>query len=166
MKAKGDVIVDNGTLAIVISIASLFLSVLGPLITALINGRFRIKEKELEIEERIIFQNIEYYEKHRTEVVENFLKSASQYILNKDETNSKEFGASIPEIYLYVDEAYWKEIDNLIKCINAGKHSEAMYVLTDFTKSISKIQPQRQKIEFNSGSMRKLKNKRKKQIRK
>lgn len=137
-------------LSIIFSFLALLVSATTSLITVVLNAYFRFKEKKLDINERIAFQNIDYYEKHKTEVIENFLKSAGQCILKKNDNNLKEFGASIPEIYLYVDESYWKEIDNLIKCINAGKHSEAITVLMDFAKSISKIKPQRQKIKINS----------------
>lgn len=141
---------NNEQLSMIIPFLSLLVSAASSIIVAVISARLRIKEKKLDINERIAFQNIDYYEKHKTEVIENFLKSAGQCILKKNDNNLKEFGASIPEIYLYVDESYWKEIDNLIKCINAGKHSEAITVLMDFAKSISKIKPQRQRIELNS----------------
>lgn len=124
---------------LIVAFLALIFSIISPILTAWITGRYKIKKLKISVQEKITLQNIEYYEKHKTEVIENFLKSAGQCILNKDNNNLKEFGASIPEIYLYVDESYWKEIDNLIKCINAGKHTEAITVLTSFAKSISQI---------------------------
>ena len=48
-------------LSLVIAIAALILSALSPLISSLVNGHFRIKEKKLDITEKQLEQERDFY---------------------------------------------------------------------------------------------------------
>ena len=67
-------------LSLFISVAALVLSVLSPLISALVNGIFRIKEKNIDIAAKQKEQEREFYYQHRAEVIERYISSAGKAI--------------------------------------------------------------------------------------
>lgn len=141
---------DTATLSLIVAIAALSLSVVSPIITALVNGHYRIKEKKLEMKEKISILNNEYYEKHRSEVIENFLKGAGKAIQKPNNENMSEFGATSAEVYYYIDKQHWKTLDLLNSGISNGIQSYAIDTLIDFAKEITESKSLRQKIQVDT----------------
>ena len=106
-------------LSLVIAVAALILSTLSPLISALVNGHFRIKEKQLDIASRQQEQEQNFYYRHRAEVIEKYISAAGQVIESGTLNGQAEFGAAMGEIYFYVDESLWPLLDGVSQYIHA-----------------------------------------------
>lgn len=63
----------DSTVALIISISALLFSVLSPIVTAIINGHYSIKEKNLAMLSNNVKENNDFYIKHRAEVIEAYL---------------------------------------------------------------------------------------------
>lgn len=105
-------------LSLVIAIAALVLSALSPLVSALISGLFRIKEKRLELAAKQEEQQRDFYYRHRAEVIERYTSSAGRAILSGQ---YYDFGNSMGEIYFYVDESLWPLLDNIAQCFHTSQ---------------------------------------------
>lgn len=105
-------------LSIVIAVAALILSVLSPLISSVINGLFRIREKKLEIVAKQKEQELEFYYQHRAEVIERYISSAGKVIQTGQIVD---FGLAMGEIYIYVDKSLWPLIDNIAEYVYSDK---------------------------------------------
>lgn len=124
-------------LSLVIAVAALVLSALSPLITSLIGGIFRLKEKSLDINERQNDQEIEFYYRHRAEVIEQYIKAAGQVIERGSGQNEEKFGATMGEVYLYVDESLWPLLDSITDYIHTDRNASAKEDLIKLCKALS-----------------------------
>lgn len=124
-------------LSLVIAVAALVLSALSPLITSWIGGIFRLKEKSLDINERQNDQEIEFYYRHRAEVIEQYIKATGR-VIELDTLNNEEiFGSTMGEVYLYVDESLWPLLDSITDYIHTGSHASAKEDFIKLCKALS-----------------------------
>lgn len=128
----------DSTVALIISISALLLSVLSPIVTAIINGHYSIKEKNLAMLSNNVKENNDFYIKHRAEVIEAYLSAAGRVIYYNDKKASSNFGKCATEIYLYIDESDWHYIDSINQGISSFKYSETKVALESLAKIIAK----------------------------
>lgn len=124
---------------LIISLSALALSILSPFATAWLNGRNRLKEKRMDIAERQRIRDAEFFEQHRAEVIESFVRSAMRATQNvpKSSDDTLDFGAACGEIYLYLDPSYWPDIDKAIQMVQARDNAAARTVLLGICKRLS-----------------------------
>lgn len=97
---------DLTTVSIIISIAAFLSSVLSPILVQLIsNYHQRKREKQ------------EFVEKHKHEVIENYIKALGAHIYSGCRNGDREYATSIGEIYMYVDQSLWGKINDLTNLI-------------------------------------------------
>lgn len=128
---------DN-VVALVISISALLFSVLSPIVTAIINGHYSIKEKDLAMRSNSAKENNDFYIKHRAKVIEAYLSAAGRVIYYDDKKASTNFGKCAAEIYLYIDESEWHYIDSINQGISSFKYLETRDALESLAKIIAK----------------------------
>ena len=97
---------DNNSIAICISIGTFAASVLSPIFVSLISNCFELKKHKAN-----------YYEAHRSAVIEDYLKSVGKYIFGTSYEQETEFGGSVAEIFMYTPQEYWESIDAMNKAI-------------------------------------------------
>ena len=51
----------DSTIALIVSISALLLSIVSPIVTAIINGHYSIKEKELTMRSENVFENNDFF---------------------------------------------------------------------------------------------------------
>lgn len=119
----------------IIPIASLAFAVTSPILSSLITGWFRLKEKKLDLIAEQKKQNQQFYEEHRAEAIENYLRSAGQAIYKNDHFD--QFGSGMSEIYLYVDESIWPLIDALNSSMENGEYEKAVDKLIVLSKKLA-----------------------------
>lgn len=124
-------------LSIVIAIAALVLSALSPLISAFVNGKFRIKEKKLDITAKKQEQEREFYYRHRAEVIENYIRATGQVIEADAQKNQMDFGSAMGEIYLYVDRSLWPLLDRIADYIHNENGFKAKDDFIELCKTLS-----------------------------
>ena len=124
-------------LSIVIAIAALVLSALSPLISAFVNGKFRIKEKKLDITAKKQEQEREFYYRHRAEVIENYIRATGQVIEADAQKNQMDFGSAMGEIYLYVDRSLWPLLDHIADYIHNESGAKAKDDFIELCKTLS-----------------------------
>ena len=88
--------------ATLIAFAALIVSVLSPLITAIINNKFSYKT-----------HYDEFHKKPAAEAIERYLRSASALISLRSDENLNNYYKSFGEIFLYVPETLWADIEQL-----------------------------------------------------
>lgn len=94
---------DTGALiAIIISAAAFLMTVLGPLLTSLIQCHH----------ETAMYEN-RFNIEHRHEVIEKYLKSAGKYVFSGEFKNREEFGEASAEIFMYAPKELWSDIREL-----------------------------------------------------
>lgn len=132
---------ETVNLSLVISIAALLLSFLSPFLSALINGAFRLKEKKLDISAAREKEQQSFYIQHRAEVIERYISTAGAALKNPCTETMKNYGASIGEVYLYVDSSLWPEIDKLDSLVRYhADNSPGITLLNSICKSLSLIE--------------------------
>lgn len=92
--------------ALIISVLG---SVIGPLVTALINNRHQLKVLKLQTQQ----STYDSYTQKRSAAFQNFLSDVGRYISNSDFPNASGFGASFFVVYQYVPESDWGLLDTL-----------------------------------------------------
>nr|DAO94538.1 MAG TPA: hypothetical protein [Caudoviricetes sp.] len=60
---------------LIISLAALVLAILSPLVTAWVQGKYRLKEIKQEAQRDAQRHEQQYYTEHRTEVIENYIRA-------------------------------------------------------------------------------------------
>lgn len=128
----------DSTVALIISISALLFSVLSPIVTAIINGHYSIKEKDLAMRSNSAKENNDFYIKHRAKVIEAYLSAAGRVIYYDDKNASTNFGKCAAEIYLYIDESEWHYIDSINQGISSFKYLETRDALESLAKIIAK----------------------------
>ena len=128
---------DN-VVALVISISALLFSILSPIVTAIINGHYSIKEKNLTMLSNSAKENNDFYIKHRAKVIEAYLSAAGKVVYFNDKKASSNFGKCATEIYLYIDESEWHYIDSINQGISSFKYLETRDALESLAKIIAK----------------------------
>ncbi|WP_297201412.1 hypothetical protein [uncultured Flavonifractor sp.] len=108
-------------LSLFISVAALVLSVLSPLISALVNGIFRIKEKNIDIAAKQKEQEREFYYQHRAEVTDR----------------DQDFVTAMGEVYIYVDKSLWPLIDKIAQYVYSDNAFAAKDDFIELCKALS-----------------------------
>ncbi len=127
----------NIDLSLVISVTALILSVLSPVISSIIGGIFRIREKKLDLKAEAERRNHEFYEQHRAEVIERYINTVGKAAQYFAAGNIQEFGESMGEIYLYVDQTLWPLLDSIAAKINRHNPSDPSAELRELCKKLS-----------------------------
>ncbi|MCD7887052.1 MAG: hypothetical protein LUG44_05470 [Clostridiales bacterium] len=104
---------DTNTVSLVISIAALLASVAFPIATALINGHYTKEIHILDLEEERRKHDQDYYDAHRSAVIERFINSASAASYSRGTKTCEEFFSASGEIYIYLDESLWPLVDSI-----------------------------------------------------
>ena len=121
-------------LSLFISVAALVLSVLSPLISALVNVIFRIKEKNIDIAAKQKEQEREFYYQHRAEVIERYISSAGKAIQTD---RDQDFVTAMGEVYIYVDKSLWPLIDNIAQYVYSDNAFAAKDDFIELCKALS-----------------------------
>lgn len=99
--------------SLVISIVALILSILSPVASSIISGVFHFAEKKMELKAEAERRNHEFYEQHRAEVIERYINAVGKAAQNFRVGNRQEFGESMGEIYMYVNQSLWPLLDSI-----------------------------------------------------
>lgn len=86
--------------------AALLLAIASPVITTIANNCYNATVWKLE-----------YYEKHRAEVIETYLKSIGEYIYSPREEAKIKYAQSLGEIFMYVQQ---EEMRKAIEAVNSA----------------------------------------------
>lgn len=126
-------------LSLIISIAAFLLAGVGPAITAWITGHYRIKEKKLELEADEMCRRHDFVDLRRADTIAKYLTAAGAFCKCGFSTNLEDFGASMGEIYLFVDESLWPLIDKINASIylHAEGQEATSLLLANLTKALS-----------------------------
>ncbi len=124
-------------LSLVISIAALILSVLSPVISSIIGGIFHLKEKKMELDAESKRWNHEFYEQHRAEVIERYINAVGKAAQIPKADNLLEFGESMGEIYIYVDQSLWYLLDLITEKIKKHNPENPSKELMELCKKLS-----------------------------
>lgn len=124
-------------LSLIIAFAALALSALSPLFSALITGSFHMREKQLEIDARKAEQEAEFYLRHRSEVIEQYIIATGRVIESNTPHNQESFGSVMGEIYLYVDSSLWVLLDRISENIHCSNTSVARDDFIALCKTLS-----------------------------
>lgn len=100
-------------MAVVIAIAALIFSVLSPILSAVITGSYRLKEKKLEMESEQIKRRQTFYNEHRAQVIENYIRSVGAQIAGMSTDIETDYNAAMGEVYLYLDTSLWYLIEKI-----------------------------------------------------
>ncbi len=101
-------------------------AIAAPIITALINNRFQLKLKQLEI-----------YEKKRIEVINRYVSAVSSYVTKPSSSSEDDLFVIMNSVFLYAPPKVWKDISNLNSLINNHNLVKAKELLPKVTQKLS-----------------------------
>lgn len=117
--------------AVVISTCTLFATVISPIITTILNNRYQMK-----------IRNQDFYDRHRAEVIENYIRYAGSLSKQSSATDDfRNFGKYSKEIYLYLPEKFWGIIDSIQDSITEYKYGDASNSLATLCKALNEHPP-------------------------
>lgn len=123
--------------SLLIAIAALVFSVASPIASAWITGHYHLRQKELEYTNAAKVRNQEFYTQHRAEVIERYLRAAGAVINNKNPLSKEEYGKAVAEMYIYLPEKYWANLDQIDSYIELGNRTFGMSQLTQLAGELS-----------------------------
>lgn len=118
------------TWSAIISSISLFASFASPLLTAAIKNRHELK-----------MYNLGFFVQHRAEAIERYIASVGAVIHGSCDEDLREYGTHLGEIYLYVPERLWLQIEQIDLAIRAKQRENAADRLFDLCQELSKEHP-------------------------
>lgn len=118
-------------LSLIISVVALVLSILSPVLSAIIGGIFHWREKRLELKAEFERRNHEFYEQHKAKVIEQYINAVGRAVQISSDENRQAFGESMGEIYMYIDPIHWELLDSISGKIKGNNSASA---IDDFRK--------------------------------
>lgn len=148
--------------ALIIAIIALIVSALSPIISSVIGGTYQLKAAKMEAEEELKRKQLEidaeakrryheFYEQHRAAVIERYINAVGKAAQNFAVGNRQEFGESMGEIYMYVDQSLWPLLDSIAGKINKHTPSDPSAELKELCKKLT-VDSVRPKHEVNPNS--------------
>ena len=111
--------------SIVIAAAALAVSVLSPILTAIINHRYALKNKRIEFDEQ-----------HRIAALERYIRAAGAVTGRYSDPNAAEYWASCGEVYMYIPSALWPYVDQISAHISETQIALAQLSIAEFSKQL------------------------------
>lgn len=130
--------IDLAFVSLVVAFATLAFSVLSALFSALISGIFRIIEKKLDIANENNKYHRRFYEEHRAEVIEHYIRSVSNRMAGLTSESESDYVASMSEVLLYLDESLWHYVFEINGGIDTNDDSTVISSLISLSKELSK----------------------------
>lgn len=122
---------------LIIAVAALVFSLASPIASEWIRGHYRLKEKQQEAEMERQKQNLDFYRRHRAEVIENYLRAAGRALNFDTLDNAAALGAASGEIYIYLDKSLWHHVDLFRSYLSDGRLEEAKMEFSALCKKLS-----------------------------
>ena len=110
---------------------TLILSIIIPLLTQIVNNSFQLKQKELEQKKQLV--------ESRVKVYCDFSKNVGACIAHADAEALRLAGSSIQNMYFFMPEEKWNELDELYSLIRRHEWAAAEPLLIKLTKIASKL---------------------------
>lgn len=122
-------------LSIIIPAITLMVSIVSPVIVALINNVHNSHMKRMELK----YEKLSSYYEKQQEVFSNFLSSVSRQIESNYQSQRIEYIRCYNELFLYTPSKYWDEFQKLNELILSRNTSEAKVKLSSVAKTLGKI---------------------------
>lgn len=120
---------------LVISSITLIVAIISPVLVTIVNNIHSTKIRKLEL--RYKKQN-SYYTKQQS-IFENYLNAISKQLESNYESERIEYIRCYHELFLYVPDCYWQDIEDLHKLILNRDKKGATALLNKVTKSLGKV---------------------------
>lgn len=124
--------------SLIIAVAALAFSLASPIVAAWISGHYQLKQKQLEFKNAKELRQQQFFDEHRAQVIETYITTAGAAIQEPSHQTMVSFGKSAGEIYLYVPDTLWRQIDTLNEEIADGDTDAAEATFTMLCKALSK----------------------------
>lgn len=121
---------------LIISLAALVLAILSPLITAWVQGKYRLKEIKQEAQRDAQRYEQQYYTEHRAEVIENYIRAGMQVSATKSSADIAAFEVASGEIYLYLGKEYWELLGLVDRTVETGQYTDIRFLMLDLSKKL------------------------------
>ena len=125
----------NASIAWIAFFISLIGTVFGPIITALITNHHQLKLRELEIKQR----NIDSYTEKRSKAIETFLANTGRCLVFNDRESVRACGESFHNVYPYVPQDLWRQLDFLYEALTAYEWGNARSLYSSIAHRLCEI---------------------------
>lgn len=120
---------------IAITAITLIVAIISPVIVAIVNNAHNTKIRKLELK----YKSKTSYFQNQQSVFDNYILYVSKQIEANYQSERTEYIHYYGELFMYVPECYWKEIEALDKHIQSRDKQNAKYQLVKITKILGKI---------------------------
>lgn len=121
---------------LIISLAALVLAILSPLVTAWVQGKYRLKEIKQEAQRDAQRHEQQYYTEHRTEVIENYIRAGMRLSVTESTADIAAFKVASGEIYLYLGKEYWELLGLVDETVETGQYTDIRFLMLDLSKKL------------------------------
>lgn len=122
--------------SLIISIVALVASAVSPLVTALLQGRFRLREKQMEIDDAKRRRDQQYYTEHRAEIIENYIHTGMKAAAIGAPDDIAAFEVASGEIYFYLPKDYWDLLDIIDDYAERDEYNDIRVPMTMLCKRL------------------------------
>lgn len=121
---------------LIISLAALVLAILSPLVTAWVQGKYRLKEIKQEAQRDAQRHEQQYYTEHRTEVIENYIRAGMRLSVTESSADIAAFEVASGEIYLYLGKEYWELLGLVDETVEIGQYADIRFLMLGLSKKL------------------------------
>lgn len=107
----------NATAAWIALAISITGTILGPIVTSILNNRHQLKIRKMEMLENITSD--------KNKIFRNCISSIGLVVSFMSETNIDEFGKSFHSVYAYVPSENWQELDSFYLAVIENDYKQA-----------------------------------------
>lgn len=123
-------------IALVISIIG---TIVGPIVTTSLTNRHQLKLREIDIKH----ENLDKYNSARLNAINTFISNVGEYLSRPDTQTLRVLGSSYLNIYPYVPQKLWKQIDHLYASIISGDmnivHNKFLKLVHDLAELLQEL---------------------------
>lgn len=111
---------------IIVALITAIAAILAPLVTAVINNRYQLKIRKIEL-----------YEEKRIIAINQYVSLVCKYLDHPSGHFKNEFSQSKQTIFLYAPKSTWDHIESMNTAIDSGNLEEARKLLPKLSQELS-----------------------------
>ena len=111
---------------VIVALITAIAAILAPLITAVINNRYQLQIRKIEL-----------YEEKRIIAINQYVSLACKYLNHPSEHFKNELSESKQTIFLYAPKSTWEYIESMNTAIDSGNLEEARKLLPRLSQELS-----------------------------
>lgn len=122
-------------ISISLSIAVAVASAISPIVVAILNNRYQLKLKRIELDQ----QHFERTVMHKREIIEEYLRATGAFLSSPDDATKPTYGEYYFKALLYVPDELRKQMVSMHQHIGSNEYPEASKILENIIPQLEEL---------------------------